>query len=119
MTNEYETNEGCCPLWGISHFRKEPSSTQPQHTLQKWIKSDKAFSSKSTETNFKMAAMEATLKIAACPFSKGTFLYSTPTYPEKMDLIRQGVLLEIDGNQKLTDARTDARTDNASDDNTP
>ena len=27
-----------------------------------------------------------------------------------MDLIGQGVLLEIDGNQKLTDARTDART---------
>ena len=46
-----------------------------------------------------MAAMEATLKIAARPFSKGTFLYSTPTYPEKMDLIGQGVLLEIDGNQ--------------------
>ena len=56
-----------------------------------------------------MAAMEATLKIAACPFSKGTFLYSTPTYLAKMDLIGQGVLLEIDGNQKLTDARTDAR----------
>ena len=57
-----------------------------------------------------MAAMEATLKIAARPFSKGTFLYSTPTYSAKMDLIGQGVLLEIDGNQKLTDARTDART---------
>ena len=27
-----------------------------------------------------------------------------------MDLIGQGVLLEIDGNQKLTDARTDAQT---------
>ena len=56
-----------------------------------------------------MAAMEATFKIAARPFSKRTFLYSTPTYPAKMDLIGQGVL-EIDGNQKLTDARTDART---------
>ena len=55
-----------------------------------------------------MAAMEATLKIAACPFSKGTFLYSAPTYPAKMDLIGQGVLLEIDGNQKLTDAWTPA-----------
>ena len=44
-----------------------------------------------------MAAMEATLKIAARPFSKGIFLYSTPTYPAKMDLIGQGVLLEIDG----------------------
>ena len=53
-----------------------------------------------------MAAMEATLKIAVHPFSKGTFLYSTPTYPAKMDLIGQGVLLEIDGNQKLTDAQT-------------
>ena len=52
-----------------------------------------------------MAAMEATLKIAARPFSKGTFLYSTPTYLAKMVLIGQGVLLEIDGNQKLTDAR--------------
>ena len=61
-----------------------------------------------------MAAMEATLKIAARPFSKGTFLDSTPTYPAKMDLIGQGVLLEIDRNQKLTDARTD----NACDDNT-
>ena len=57
-----------------------------------------------------MAAMEATLRIAARPFSKGTFLYSTPTYPAKMDLIGQGVLLEIDGNQKLTDTWTDART---------
>ena len=57
-----------------------------------------------------MAAMEATLKIAARPFSKGSFLYSTPTYPAKSDLIGQGVLLEIDGNQKLTDARTPART---------
>ena len=57
-----------------------------------------------------MAAMEATLKITAHPFSKGTFLYSTPTYPAKMDLIGQGVLIEIDGNQKLTDAPTDART---------
>ena len=46
-----------------------------------------------------MAAVEATLKIAARPFSKGTFLCSTPTHPAKMDLIRQGVLLEIDGNQ--------------------
>ena len=61
------------------------------------------------ETNFKMAAMEATLKIAARPFSKGTFLYSTPTYPAKMDLIGQGLLLEIDGNQKLTDGRTPAK----------
>ena len=66
-----------------------------------------------------MAAMEDTLKIAACPFSKGTFLYSTPTNPAKMDLIGQGILLEIDGNQKLTDARTDACPDNACDDNTP
>ena len=56
-----------------------------------------------------MAAMEATLKIAAHPFSKGAFLYSTPTHPAKMDLIGQGILLEIDGNQRLTDARTDAR----------
>ena len=50
-----------------------------------------------------MAAVEATLKIAERPFSKGTFLYLTPTYPAKMDLIGQGVLLEIDGNQKLTE----------------
>ena len=69
-----------------------------------------------------MAAMEATLKIAVRPFSKGTFLYSTPTYPAKMDSIGQGTLLKIDGNQKLTDARADARTDaraDARDDNTP
>ena len=52
--------------------------------------------------------MEATLKIAARPFSKGTFLDPAPTHPAKMDLIGQGVLLEIDGNQKLTDARTPA-----------
>ena len=57
-----------------------------------------------------MAAMEANMKIAARPFSKGTFLYSTPTYPAQMDLIGQGVLLEIGGNQKLTDARPDDRT---------
>ena len=74
-----------------------------------------------------MAAVEATLKIAARPFSKGTYPYSTPIYPEKMNLIGQGVLLEIDGNQKLTDgrppgrtpARPDGRLDNAYDDNTP
>ena len=56
-----------------------------------------------------MAALAAILDIAACPFSKGTFLYSTPTHPAKMDLIGQGVLLEIDGNQKLTDGRTPAK----------
>ena len=62
--------------------------------------------SKLTKSNFKTTAVAATLKIAARQFSKGPFLYSTPTHPAKMDLTGQGVLLEIDGNKKLTDART-------------
>ena len=66
-----------------------------------------------------MAALAAILDIGLCCISKGTFLYPAPTHTAKMDLIGQGVLLEIDGNQKLTDARTDARPDNACDDNTP
>ena len=46
-------------------------------------------------------------------------LPSPNTHTAKMDLIGQGVLLEIDGNQKLTDGRTPGRPDNAYDDNTP
>jgi hypothetical protein len=38
---------------------------------------DKPFSAKSTETNFKMVAVAAILKIETCRFSKGTSPYIT------------------------------------------
>ena len=46
-----------------------------------------------------MAAMEATLKIAACPFWKGTFLYSTPLYRARIKSMCEAVLKLLSRNQ--------------------
>jgi hypothetical protein len=64
--------------WKSKHtdFRKEPFPTRPQHAHSKLIQSYKPFSAKSMETNFKMVAMVAILKIETRWFSKGTFPYS-------------------------------------------
>jgi hypothetical protein len=56
----------------------------------------KAFSPKSTETKFTMAAL---LKIGERRKSKRTFPYPPPTCTVEMDSIGQGILPEMDGNQ--------------------
>jgi hypothetical protein len=68
----------------------------PPINQKKSDQSTEAFVRKSMETNFKMVAI---LKIETRRFSKGTFPYSPPTCTIEIDLIRQGVLLEIEGNQ--------------------
>jgi hypothetical protein len=65
-------------------FRMEPSPTHPQNTQLKLIRSYKPFSVKLTETNFKMVAVAATLKIETRRISKGIFP-SPPTRTLKID----------------------------------
>jgi hypothetical protein len=73
--------------------------THPQHVHSKLIRSCKLFSAKSTETNYKMVAVAAILKIETRRFSKGTCPYSPPTRTLKINSIGQAVLREIYGSQ--------------------
>jgi hypothetical protein len=70
-------------------FERNRPPSHSQHAQSKLIRFDKPFSLKSTETNFKMVAMAAILKIETRRFSNGTFPYSPPTRTLKIDSIRR------------------------------